>query len=60
MKIEYGPPAPTGVTQLMAVHGWESRALLTPAALILLFVVGAFVYETTMGDTLPKKRRRRR
>lgn len=60
MKIEYGPPAPAGVTQLMAVHGWQEKAALTPAALLLLFIIGAVVYESTVGDPILVKRRRRR
>lgn len=59
MKIEYGPPAQGGVTQLMSVSGWETKFVFTPAALIGLFVIGAVLYEVTMVDPTPKKRRRR-
>lgn len=60
MKIEYGPPAPVGVTQLMAVNGWETKIMYTPIALLAAFVAGAIVYEFVAGDTFTAQARKRR
>ena len=60
MKIEYGPPAPVGVTQLMAVNGWETKVMYTPVALLAAFVVGAIFYEWVAGDTITSRPKRRR